>query len=165
MPIELVVNNISYEYPISGDSPGWGQAATDWATEVTFVLNNLKGPNDILQTSFSSPAFANNQVTPADIVGLSFNTGQVRAAFIQYSIYRTSTANPSGNAEAGMLIAVYDNLAGSGSKWSLTAGPISGNSGVTFSMTDAGQLQYTSSDIGATGYSAVMKFSAKALNQ
>ncbi len=165
MPIELIVNGVPFEYPIPGDPPGWGQPATDWATEVTFVLNNLKGPNDILQTSFSSPSFANNQSLPADIVGLSFNTGQVRAAFIQYSVYRISTANPSGHAEAGEMIAVYDNSAGSGSKWSLIVGPVSGSSGVTFSMTDTGQVQYTSTDINATGYSAVMKFKAIALNQ
>jgi hypothetical protein len=162
MPISLVVNNISYEYPVPGDSAGWGQPATDWATEVTLVLNNIQGPNDIPQTTVS---IANNIVSSTNITGLSFNTGQVRAAFIQYTIYRTSTSNPSGSTEAGYMIATYDNLAGSGSKWSLTMGPINGNSGVIFSITDLGQIQYTSTNIGSTGYVANIHFSAKSLNQ
>jgi hypothetical protein len=165
MPISLTVNNLPFEYPVPGDSPGWGEGATGWAEEVTLVLNNLQGPNDIIQTSFSNPGFANNVSTPTNVTGLSFNTGQVRAAFIEYSIYRTSTLNPSGNAEAGIMIIVYDNLAASGSKWSLTIGPVNGNSGVSFSITDAGQIQYISTDIGSAGYSATMHFSAKALNQ
>jgi hypothetical protein len=162
MPVTLIVNNIPYDYPVAGDSPGWGQAATGWATEVTTVLNDLLGPNDILQTTF---VIANNNVTPANVNGLSFNTGQVRAAFIEYSIYLTSTSNPSGFSEAGQMIAVYDNLAGTGSKWSLTMGSVNGNSGVTFTITDTGQIQYVSPNVGASGYSGVMHFNAKSLNQ
>jgi hypothetical protein len=160
MPIDLTVNSITFPYPTAGQSPGWGQAATDWATEVTEVLNELKGPNDIAQTTFN---IQNNISTFTNIAGLSFNTGQVRAATIQYSIYRTSTANPSGYSEGGTINIVYDNSAGSGSKWLISAGNIAGNSGVTFTVTDAGQFQYKSTDITAPGYSGVMTFRAKSL--
>lgn len=162
MPITLIVNNIPYEYPIEGDSPGWGQPATDWATEVTLVLNELLGSSDIIQTPF----VINNNVTSfTDILGLSFNTGLVRAANINYSVYRTSTANPSGHSETGVMNIVYDNLAAPGSKWQMVVYGIAGNSGVTFNITDAGQLQYKSSDIGSLGHSGTMHFRAKALNQ
>ena len=162
MPITLTVNNIPFEYPVSGDSPGWGGPATDWATEVTLVLNELLGSTDIVQTPF---IISNNITSFTNIVGLSFNTGLVRGAVIDYTIYRTSTANPTGQAESGVLSVVYDNLAGSGSKWSLIAYGLNGNSGVTFNITDAGQLQYKSTDIGATGYSGVMHFRARSLGQ
>lgn len=162
MPIELIVNNIPFEYPVAGDEPGWGQPATDWATEVTEVLNDLKGPNDILQTSV---AISNNISVFTDIAGLTFNTGQVRSAVINYSVYRISTANPSGNAESGVLSITYDNSASSGNKWLITAYGISGNSGLTFNITDAGQVQYKSTDINSTGYSGTMTFRAKALEQ
>lgn len=162
MPITLIVNNTPFEYPIDGDSPGWGQAATDWATEVTLVLNELLGSSDIIQTPF---VISNNVSVFTDILGLSFNTGLVRAAVIDYSVYRTSTASPSGHAETGVLNIVYDNSAAPGSKWSMIGYGVNGNSGVTFNITDAGQVQYKSSDIGAAGHSGIMKFRAKALNQ
>ena len=162
MPITLIVNNIPYEYPVPGDSPGWGQPATDWATEVTAVLAELLGSTDIVQTPF---IISNNISSFSDIVGLSFNTGLVRGAVIDYTIYRTSTANPTGNSESGVLSVVYDNLAGSGSKWSLIGYAQNGDSGVTFNITDSGQFQYKSTDINATGYSGVMHFRAKTLAQ
>lgn len=162
MPITLVVNNIPFEYPVPGDEPGWGQSATDWATEVTDVLNDLLGPNDITQTSFT---IQNNIAVTTDIAGLAFNTGQVRSAIIEYSIFRVSNSQPSGNAEAGTMNIVYDNSAAPGSKWSLVIAPVNGSAGVSFSITDNGQFQYTSNDIGAAGYSGVMKFRAKTLSQ
>lgn len=160
MPVTLTVNNIPIEYPVAGDSPGWGQAATDWATQVTIALQNLQSPTDIPQKTFT---IQNNIVSFADITGLTFNTGLVRAAFISFSIYRTSTAFPSGNAEAGYLTIVYDNLAAPGSKW-LLVGSGGGLSGITFNVTDAGQLQYKSTNLGP-GHSGNMHFRAITLNQ
>lgn len=158
----LTVNNTPYEYPTPGDEPGWGEDATGWAEEVTDVLNSLLGPDDILETTFS----VNNDVsTFTNISGLLFNTGSVRAALIEYSIYRISDSNPSGNAESGIMNIVYDNSAASGSQWQLSVGDIVGNSGVVFDITDAGQLQYQSTDIGSLNYSGVMKFKARALQQ
>lgn len=162
MPVTLIINQIPFEYPIPGDSPGWGQGATDWSKEVTIVLNDLLGPNDITETTFP---IANNVTAFGNIAGLLFNTGQVRGATIFYTIYRTSTANPSGHAESGTLNIVYDNAASAGSKWSLVGFNQNGNSGVTFTITDAGQFQYKSSDINSVGYSGVMHFKATTLGQ
>lgn len=162
MPQTLIVNNIPFEYPVPGDEPGWGQPASDWAAEVTDVLNDLLGPNDITQTAFT---IVNNVAVMSDIVGLVFDTGQVRSALIEYSIYRVSTASPSGNAESGVLNLVYDNSAAPGSRWLIAVGFQNGNSGVTFSVTDNGQVQYQSTNIGVPGYSGLMKFRARTLTQ
>lgn len=162
MPIELTVNNIPFQYPTPGDEPGWGQPATDWASEVTDVLNLLFGPNDILDTSAS---ISNNVSIATDIPKLLFNPGAVRSATIDYSIYRISTANPSGNAETGLMKIVYDNAASAGSKWSVTIFGVTGDAGVTFNILDNGQFQYKSSNINSIGYSGVMHFSAKSLGQ
>ncbi len=162
MPVTLTVNNLPFEYPIPGDSPGWGQGASGWAEEVTIVLNSLLGPNDIAQTIAN---INNNQTSPINVGGLVFNTGSVRSAIIEYSIYRTSTANPTGNAESGTINIVYDNLAGSGSKWAQTVTNVTGNAGVYFTITDGGQVQYTSTDINSTGYSGNMHFRARSLVQ
>ena len=158
MPKVLIVNNTPFSYPTAGDEPGWGGAATGWAEEVTKVLNNVVGPDDILETSFN---IANNQSTPANVTGLIFNAGSVRSVKVTYSIYRISDSNPSGNAETGEMHIIYDNNDG----WKLGVGGIVGNSNVIFSITPAGQVQYVSSDIGDLNYTGVMKFIAKALQQ
>lgn len=158
MPRVLIVNNIPFNYPTSGDEPGWGQDTTAWAVAVTQVLTDLLGPNDILETAFN---IANNQVSFADVTGLTFNGASVRAANITYSAFRVSTANPSGNSETGTLQLDYDNNVG----WSINQGSILGNAGIVFTVTPAGQIQYKSTDINALNYVGTMKFRAKCLAQ
>lgn len=158
MPKVLIVNNTPYNYPTSGDEPGWGDDATGWAEGVTTVLSNLVGPNDILETAFN---IANNQITDADVTGLVFNAASVRAAKISYSVFRVSTTNPSGFTETGTIQIIYDNNVG----WSINHGAILGSSGVTFTITSTGQVQYKSTDIGALNYIGIIKFSAKTLQQ
>lgn len=158
----LTVNNTPFEYPTAGEEPGWGSEATAWASEVTDVLDGVLGPDDLLETTVS---ISNNISTNTNIVGLVFDTGSVRSAVIEYSVYRVSDSSTSGNAETGIITIVYDNSAAVNEKWSMTVGNISGNSGITLSITDAGQFQYQSTDIGSTNYSGTMKFLAKATGQ
>ncbi len=160
MSISLTVGNKTYNYPTDGQDPNWAEEASEWAEAVTNVLATLVSAGDILQTT----ATINNNVAVAtNVNGLLFNPTNVRAANVEYSIYRISTANPSGNAESGTLYLIYDTNAGSGSKWTLSQ-RVNGNAGITFSITDAGQVQYLSTDINATGYSGTMKFAAKTLS-
>lgn len=163
MAISLTVAGTTYLYPESGETPNWADGAgpTEWAQAVTDVLNSVFGPGDILQTTF---AIQNNITTLSNINGLLFDSGTVRAANISYAIYRTSTANPAGHSETGTIQITFDDDAATGSKWSMIQ--ISdGTSGCDISVTDLGQFQYLSTDINATGYSGVIKFSAKALTK
>lgn len=161
MAITLVINGTAYQYPVAGEDPGWGVDGTEWAEAVTEALNTLLAPGDILDTSFT---IANNIGVATDINGLVFDPGTIRAANVDYSVYRTSTANPSGHAEVGTLFLIYDDSASSGQKWQLSQRS-GGYSGVTFSITDAGQVQYTSTDINSTNYSGVIRFRAKTLSK
>jgi hypothetical protein len=161
MPSNIVVNNVPIAYPSPGDAPGWGESATTFAEEVATVLSNLNNTNDILETSFS---VANNISVSTNVTGLSFNTGAVRAAEVSYSIIRSSSTRTSGVVESGTMNVVYDSAASSGNKWQLAVGPIAGpGAGVTFTITDAGQVQYKSTDIGSTSYSGEMRFRAKTI--
>ncbi len=160
MPESIVVNSIPIEYPSPGDEPGWGEAATQFAVEVAEVLNELVNPNDILETSFS---IQNDISVATNISGLSFSTGQVRAASLDYSIYRYSDETQSGNAEFGLISLVYDDNATAGSKWIMSVGALAGQAGVYFTITDAGQMKYTSTDIGSTDYEGEMRFRAKTI--
>lgn len=161
MSIELTVLNVPYAYPTDGQSPGWGEAATDWATAVTEALNDLIAPTDITKTTF---VIANNQTTFTDINGLNFNTGLVRSASISYACYRVTDSNTYGHSESGTINIVYDNSAPT-PKWSITAFGITGNSGITFDITDAGQVQYKSTNITGANYSGVITFRANTLPQ
>ncbi|PCI45881.1 MAG: hypothetical protein COB41_00385 [Proteobacteria bacterium] len=161
MSITVVINNTSFKIPSPGEDPGWGDDTTAYLVEVSKVLNSLLGPGDLLETTFN---VANDISVAEDIVGLAFDTGTVRAVIIEYSSYRVSDANPSGNAETGVLMMIYDNSASAGNKWLLVQDS-SEDSGITFSVTDVGQFQYTSTDIDSTNYSGVLKFKARTLSQ
>lgn len=156
MPTNLVVNNNTFAYPVPGDEPGWGEGATGWAEEVTTVLQGLDNGNDILQTSFN---IANNTSSASDVVGLIFNSATVRSAVVSYSIYRKTDTNEL--AEVGELDLIYKNGGTIGSKWSIGREFSGNDAGLLFTMTDTGQVQYTSTNVTGTNYSGTMHFSAK----
>lgn len=159
--VPLIVNNTTFNYPGPGEDPGWGEDATAWAQAVTQVLNSLLGPGDLLETTFN---VGNDVSVEEDVVGLTFDTAIVRAAIIEYTVYRVSDGSPSGNAEFGTIVMVYDNSASAGNKWIMVQDS-SGDAGINLSVLDSGQIQYTSSDIGTTNYTGIMKFKARTLSQ
>jgi hypothetical protein len=161
MPISLVINGTSYNYPVSGENPEWGEDASAWAQAVTDALATLLSTGDILDTTST---INNNISSPTNINGAIFDPGTVRAANLDYAIYRISTSNPSGHAETGTLFLIYDDSAAVNQKWQLSQ-RTNGSSGVSFSITDNGQIQYISTDIGAIGYVGNIKFRAKALTK
>lgn len=161
MPIPITINNQTFNIPVPGEDPGWGEDTTAWIEEISKVVNSLFGSGDILE---SSSSIANNQSVAQVITGLAFDPATVRAAVVEYSIYRLSDSAQSGNAESGFILAVYDNNASSGSQWTI-ARDHNGEAGVTIDITDAGQFTYLSDDIGTSNYSGVMTFKARALSQ
>lgn len=156
IPQNLVVNNNTFAYPVAGDEPGWGEAATGWAVEVTDALQALEGTDDILQTTFN---IANNVSSVSEVVGLIFNSAQVRSAIVEYSVYRKTDSNEL--AETGTLHLVYKNGGTINSKWAIGRVFFGDDAGILFTMTDAGQVQYTSTNVSGTNYSGTMHFSAK----
>lgn len=94
---------------------------------------------------------------------MSFNPTAVRGANLDYSIYRNTSTTEF--AEKGQLQLVYKNGGTVGSKWTIGRVFFGDDAGITFTMTDAGQIQYTSTNMSGTGYSGIVKFEAKALLQ
>jgi len=152
MSKDLVVNGITYKYPISGDDPGWGEEASDWAEAVTDLLSTFINAGDIIESSIS---LVNNQTTFIDVIGLSFDPATVRAASIFYSVYITTDSNEV--IEAGEMTAAYKDVAG---EWVYSQDFI-GDAGIEFQITNGGQVQYKTSDITGTNYNSLMKFRAK----
>jgi hypothetical protein len=88
---------------------------------------------DIQLTSFAA---ANNQATPADITGLAFANASVRAFKALVSVTLDATSDLFESFE---LMGVQK-----GSTWDLSQSAVGDDSGVVFSITNAGQVQYTS---------------------
>lgn len=156
MAITVTIQGTSYSIPQQGANPPWGTDLTDLLEALVSAVNSQSGTGDLLLTSFD---IANNQVAAANVTGASFNTSSVRSAIISYSVYR-STAS-SEVSECGHIYVTYKSTA---SSWEIAQSKV-GESSVVFSMTTAGQLQYTSSNIAGASYSGKMKFLARAFLQ
>lgn len=106
-------------------------------------------PGDINLGSFSA---ANNQSTPADVTGFDFSNGVVRSfkALVSVSIDATSD-----------LFEVFEILGiQKSSSWEISVDSVGDTSGIVFSITNSGQIQYTSTN--ETGFvDNTIKFRAK----
>jgi hypothetical protein len=147
MSIILTVNNVPFNIPVQGEQPPWGEDLTNYFTEVAKVLNSLKGANDILETGAT---IQNNITTYSDIPDFKFNPSTVRSFAVQGSITRTTGSTK-----------VYESFTLSGlrtdSTWILQQDGF-GDAGVSFDITNAGQVQYKSTNITGTSYSGLIKF-------
>ena len=123
--------------------------AQDAATKNYVDTSALQASSgDINETSFS---ITNNQTTPADVTGLAFANGTVRSAEVEYSIFIDADTD---SYESGVLRLVQKI-----SSWDLSQATNGDNSQINFSVTSAGQVQYTSADY--TGFvSGTIKFRA-----
>lgn len=101
---------------------------------------------DILPTSFTA---ADNQSSAANITGFAFANASVRGFRASVTVTRGST------------YAIYTlNGIQKASSWELSQDYLGDATGITFSITSAGQIQYTTN---ATGSTATVKFRAEAL--
>lgn len=157
MSTPLVVNGQTYNYPENRDSPSWGEEATAWASAVTGVLVGVISSGDIAPTTAT---IANNQVVAANVTGLSFDTSTVRGAFVEYSVYRVTTSvGATEVVETGTIYLAYKSTA---NVWDIATVGTAG-AGVTFSITAAGQVKYTSTNMTGSTYSGTIKFRARAI--
>jgi hypothetical protein len=157
---EITIQGTPIEFPDSGASPNWAEATIQFAEAVEDALAVAVGTGDITPTSITLDSF--NGVTDQSITGLSFSTSTIRAAFISYSIYRTTSAADA--AEAGQLIVLFNDNNGVGEKWEILR-EYSGDGQTTFSITDAGQVQFSNTALAGTGHAGKLRFMAKALTQ
>lgn len=116
------------------------------------AISGTTSPGDINQTSFAA---ANNVSSAANVTGLAFAAGSVRSFKAQVSVSIVAT---------GSLYEVFE-LTGiqTGTGFVIATSSVGDDSGVVFSITSAGQVQYTSTNV--TGFTSdTMKFRAKVTN-
>lgn len=104
--------------------------------------------NGISHTSFSA---ANNQSSAADVTGLAFANGSVRSFEALVSVYVNATASLY---EQFKLYGIQN-----GTGWYFTSHSLGDTSGFVFTITSAGQVQYTSTN-NAGFVAATVKFRA-----
>lgn len=104
---------------------------------------------DINQTSFSA---ANNQASAANVTGFSFANASVRSfeALVSVSIDATSDLYAQFK-----IFGIQKS-----SSWEITTSYVGDDTGIVFTITNAGQIQYTSTNI--TGFTSnAMRFRAQ----
>lgn len=116
------------------------------------AIENFLGGSYIAETSVS---LANNQVAASSITGLLFDHTLTQAVHI-YAEVRRSTSSTEV-ISSGRLIAFYRVAT---TTWELLDELSIDDDGVVFSITSAGQIQYTSDNMSGTGYAGTMKFKA-----
>lgn len=128
------------------------QVASEGTDKVSAHLNGINTalagvtavPGDIGLTSFTA---ADNQSSPANVTGLAFANASVRAFKVILSVVR------------GATYANYE-LQGiqKASSWEMSDSFVGDTTGLAFTITTAGQVQYTSTSTGST---ALLKFRAQ----
>lgn len=128
------------------------------ATTVQAAINELDTEKvsattgDLPLSSFSA---ANNQVAPANVTGFAFSNAVVRG----FSAIVTVTIDATSDLfEEFELHGIQR-----GADWSMSVESTGDESGVAFSITNAGQIQYVSASYGGF-VSAVVKFRAEITN-
>ncbi len=153
MSKSVTISGTTYTLNQQSDDPPWGEEISDLLQALVDVANNSVGTGDIPNTSFNSLALT---ATNLPVTNLIFDPSVVRSAVIDYSISRiTSTAEEN---ECGTMYITYNTLAGT---WSLNQNYV-GSSGVSFTIGNDGQINYTSLTMAGSGYSSKMRFKAQA---
>ena len=132
---------------------GWGDQVTNWIISASRAIDDLTVAGDIKLISVS---VNNNQATPTNVPNLRFDTLQTRHAIVDYGVYRIK-----GSEELSEMASLYVTYKSSAGTWELIDNGV-GISGLSFSITGAGQVQYTSSNMVDVGvYTGKMSFRAR----
>lgn len=138
---------ISYDNTTSGLTATTAQAAID-----ELAAQPTGSPGDIEQTSFS---ITNNQSTPADVTGLIFSPASVRGFEV------LATAHIDATSDLFETFKIYGIQRGA--DFQISVESVGDVSGLEFTITSLGQIQYTSTNV-AGFLSGVLKFRAIVTN-
>lgn len=157
----IIIRGTPIDFPDSGSSEDWSPAVIEFAQAVADALTSAVGTFDVPpQVQIID---ASNPGTNVDIASLNFPTSNVRAAFIRYTVFRATDS--TSVYEAGDLIIVYSPDNPVSSKWEITRGNITGDGQITFTVTDTGQVQFSTTAISGLNHTGRLSFEARALEQ
>jgi len=158
MPL-ITVSGTPIQFPDEASSPSWAEAVIQFCQVVANSINSVVGPYDVAPQQFVIDSYNPGS---ADIPNLAFSTSTVRAAYIRYSVYRTT--NSTTVSETGQMIIVYNPNNPVGNKWEIAKDRV-GDASISFSVDDTGQFSFTTTALSGINHSGNITFSAQALNQ
>lgn len=156
MPKTVIVGTETFEIPLENENPGYGEELSDFFVAVADALSSVQQPNDILVTAAN---IANNVSSPSNIPGFSFNTAEVQSVNCEYLIKRTTDVPAQVLIESGFVEGNFD-----GTQWAISI-RATGDSGILLTITPAGQIQYTSSNLSGSNYAGQITFKARVFNE
>lgn len=162
MAIKLIIKGTPISIPSSGASAGWAPGVIEAIQALTAAVNSVTGTYDVAPQVQNIDA--NNNSTNVSVNNLFFPVTEVRSATIYYSVYRkTENSGPADGqeiSEGGTIQIVYNSANPIGNKWEIVQQK-AGEGNITFSITDTGQVQFTTTAL--TGISHQGKVSFRAL--
>ena len=87
MATTITIRSTDYSLPQQGENPKWGEQLSDIIEALADGLNDVQGEADILETSASIL----NTVGSKNIIGLAFDTSNVRSCVTSYNLSRKIT--------------------------------------------------------------------------
>lgn len=155
---EIVITGTPIAFPNTSQSPDWSPAVIQFAELTADALSSVVGTFDVVPQRFIIDTVPNS--TPTAITNLAFSTANVRGAFIQYSVYRNTTSVTV--SETGNLMIVYNPTNSIGEKWEMTRDYV-GESDVTFTIDDTGQVNITLTALSGTTHNGFISYNGHAL--
>lgn len=159
MPI-INIQGTVINFPDSAASPQWAEAIDQFAVAVEGALSSVVGAFDVSAQALIIDPY--NPGTDIDIVALSFPISSVRSAFIRYAVFRSTTLTQA--YESGELLIVYNPNGPINNKWEI-AQRLVGDGKITFSITDAGQVRFSTTALSGSNHSGKLTFVAQSILQ
>jgi len=160
MPI-ININGINVSVPDSGTSPNWSSSIIQAIELIAEALTISAGPFDIPPQNF---VMTSNVNTNVPIPNLEFPVSAVQGSIIFYGVQRST--NSTKVSQSGILILNYDPTQSPGNLWQITdefASSSSSGADITFTVSDVGQLQFSTTSISGTGHQGTINFRALAV--
>lgn len=160
MSVVITIQGSPIQFPTSGDSPNWAPAVTEFAQLVEQAIATTAGAFDVAPQVFDIASY--NSASTVSIPNLSFSTAEVRSATITIACFRENTTPANTTVyEHAELFVVYNPNGSTNEKWEISR-MRTGNASIVYSMTDDGQVQFTTTSIGSGTHSGTLSYSAKA---
>src|ERR1041385_1506114 len=165
MSVAITIQGTTISFPSSGESPNWAPAIIQFAEAVASALTLSVGTYDIAPQNYVIDSY--NAVSNQNIPNLQFPTSQVRAAFVRYAVYRSTSTDVA--YEAGTLECIYNS---NGATWEILREYV-GDGKIAFNITDTGQIQFstnatagtTAASLSGASHTGKIIFAANTLTQ
>lgn len=158
--MDINIQGTIISFPDSAASPNWAEAIDQFAQAVEAALSSVVGAFDVAPQALIIDPY--NPGTNVDIVSLSFPVSTVRSAFIRYAVFRDTSTDQS--YESGELLVVYNPNGPVNNKWEI-AQRLVGDGKITFSITDAGQVRFSTTALPGSNHAGKLTFVAQSILQ